>query len=140
MYRKRRFLTLALRKYCLVLQSSGYAIFFCHDLLVSISFYPVLLDMYSGTWTWIWIRWESVYKDIGFPLDCVLFLSSLRNNLYTPLSAESDTPAPSRTHFELTSPNSLWCLPGYCTLLPTVRTIYPHFYGEISVAPRQKTW
>jgi len=42
----RKFLTsLALRKYCLVLQSSGYAIFFCHVLLVSISFYPVLLDM-----------------------------------------------------------------------------------------------
>jgi len=42
----RKFSTsLALRKYCLVLQSSGYAIFFCHVLLVSISFYPVLLDM-----------------------------------------------------------------------------------------------
>jgi len=26
---------------------------------------------------------KSIYKDVGFPLDCVLFLSSLRNNLYT---------------------------------------------------------
>jgi len=26
---------------------------------------------------------KSVYKDVGFPLDCVLFLSSLHNNLYT---------------------------------------------------------
>jgi len=42
----RKFSTsLVLRKYCLVLQSSDYTIFFCHVLLVSISFYPVLLDM-----------------------------------------------------------------------------------------------
>jgi len=37
--------SLALRRYCLVLQSSGYAIFFCYVLLVSISLRPILLDM-----------------------------------------------------------------------------------------------
>ena len=42
----RKFSTsLALRKYCLVLQSSGYAIFFYHVLPVSISFFVILLDM-----------------------------------------------------------------------------------------------
>ena len=135
----RKFSTsLALRKYCLPLQSSGYAIFLCHVLLVYVSFYPVLLDC-------------NLVLGLGFGYARKAYIRTLDSRWvvfsFFPLYATTcipfrperiRLPQPKRAFRTNSPPNSLRCLPGYCALPPTIRTISFYFYVEISVAPCQK--
>jgi len=89
---------------------------------------------------------KSVYKDVGFPLDCVLFLSSLRNNLYTiqylvvqehTLSTVAQTSPLARLRTLDSGLAQVVCLrldPTGLALFPCTRTSKTHVYATLSLS------